>query len=122
MIDMLKKKRKRFIKAKKRSKNSLHPTAEKPRLVVFRSRNYLYAQLMDDVNGKVICSVSSISKELKEKKLGKNIKSATILGQEIGNKLKGMKIESICFDRNGFKYHGKIKALADGCREAGIKF
>jgi large subunit ribosomal protein L18 len=122
MIDMLKKKRQRFIKAKKRSKNSLHPTPEKPRLVVYRSRSYLYAQLMDDINGKVICSISSISKELKEKKLGKNMKSATILGQEIGNKLKSMKIDSICFDRNGFKYHGKIKALADGCREAGIKF
>jgi large subunit ribosomal protein L18 len=74
------------------------------------------------MNHKVICSLSSISKDLKDMKLSKNITSAVSLGKEMGKKLKEMKITTICFDRNGFKYHGKIKALADACREEGIKF
>lgn len=121
MIDLLKGKRKRLIKAKKRSKANLVPTAEKPRMVVYRSKKYLYVQVVDET-GKVLCAASSISKDLKEKKLGKNIESAAVIGNSIGQKLKDLKIETVCFDRNGFQYHGKIKALADSCRETGIKF
>jgi large subunit ribosomal protein L18 len=122
MYDLVKNKRKRFLKAKRRSKGSLTFSVERPRMVVYRSRKYLYLQVIDDTNGKVVCSLSSISKDLKDKKLGKNIGSAKDLGAEMGKKLKSLKIKSICFDRNGFKYHGKIKALADACREAGIQF
>ncbi len=122
MIDILKRKRGKYLKAKARTKGSLSYSQERPRMLVYRSKKYLYIQVMDDVEGKVICSVSSISKELKDKKLGKNIKSAVVLGKEVGKKLKDMKINSVSFDRNGFKYHGKIKALADACREEGIKF
>lgn len=121
MIDVSKKKRERFEKAKKRSKKHLNVTPDKPKLLVFRSNKFLYAQVMD-VNGKAIVSLSSISKELKDKKLGKNINSAKVLGKEIAKKLKEKKIENISFDRNGMKYHGRIKALADSCREEGIKF
>jgi large subunit ribosomal protein L18 len=122
MIDILKSKREKYLKAKARSKGSLSYSQERPRMLVFRSKKYLYIQVLDDVEGKVICSLSSISKELKDKKLGKNIKSAVVLGKEVGKKLKDLKINSVSFDRNGFKYHGKIKALADACREEGIKF
>ncbi len=122
MIDITKDKRRKFAKAKKRSKGNLTYSIDRPRMLVFRSKKYLYVQVLDDLNGKVVCTLSSISKELKEKKLGKNIKSASVLGQEMAKKLKDLKIESICFDRNGFKYHGKIKALADACRAGGIKF
>ena len=122
MIDILKSKRKRLVKAKKRSKGSLTVSADRPRMVVYRSRKYLYVQIVDDINGKVLCSVSSVSKDLKESKLGKNIESAKVIGKAIGEKLKSLKIETVCFDRNGMLYHGKIKALADACREVGIKF
>ena len=63
-----------------------------------------------------------MKKDLKEKKLGKSMKSAEVLGKEIGKKLRDLKIEKVVFDRNGYKYHGKIKALADGCRSEGINF
>ncbi len=122
MIDLLKQKRKRMIKAKRRSKGALTVSKDRPRMIVYRSRKYLYVQVVDDFKNKGMVSLSSISKELKDKQLGKNIASAKALGQELGKKLKEKKIESVCFDRNGFKYHGKIKALADACREAGIKF
>lgn len=121
MIDVSKKKREKFEKAKKRSKKHLNVTADKPRLLVFRSNKYIYAQVLDAA-GKSLVTVSSLSKDLKDKKLGKNIDSAKIIGKEIGKKLKEKKIDHICFDRNGMKYHGRIKALADACREEGIKF
>jgi large subunit ribosomal protein L18 len=122
MINLLKKKHERNLKAKRRSKGSLTVSLERPRLVVGKSKKYLYVQVIDDLQKKVLMSVSSIAKELKDKKLGKNIATAKILGQEIGRKLKENKINSVCFDRNGFKYHGKIKAIAEACREEGIKF
>ena len=113
---------KRNQKAKRRSKGSLTVSIDRPRLVVGKSKKYLYVQVVDDLQKKVLMSVSSIARELKEKNLGKNIATAKILGQEIGRKLKENKINSVCFDRNGFRYHGKIKALAEACREVGIKF
>ncbi|MCX7820938.1 MAG: 50S ribosomal protein L18 [Brevinematales bacterium] len=121
MIDITKKKAVRRTKAKKRTRFSVVASSDRPRLLVHRSNKYLYAQLVDK-DGKILCSVSSISKELREKKLTNNIESAKIMGAFLGDKLKEMKIEKICFDRNGFLYHGKIKALADALREAGIKF
>lgn len=122
MIDILKKKRKRMQKAKRRSRGSLTISPDRPRMVVFKSRKYLYVQVVDDLQKKILLSLSSIAKEMKDKNLGKNIASARILGNEIGRKLKEKKIDSVCFDRNGFKYHGKIKALAEACRQEGIKF
>lgn len=121
MIDVSKKKRERFEKAKKRSKKHLNVVSDKPKLLVYRSNKYLYAQVID-VSGKAILSVSSLTKELKGQKLGKNVASAKTLGKEIAKKLKEKKIGTVCFDRNGMKYHGRIKALADSCREEGIKF
>ncbi len=122
MINILKKRKRRALKAKRRSRGSLTESKDRPRLVVYRSRKYLYAQVIDDLNSKVIMSLSSISKDLKENKLGKNVESAKVIGKELGARLKERKINSVCFDRNGFKYHGRIKALAEACRAEGIKF
>jgi large subunit ribosomal protein L18 len=122
MINLLKKKHERSQKAKRRSKGSLSVSSDRPRLVVGKSRKYLYVQVVDDLHKKILLSVSSIAKEMKDQNLGKNIASAKVLGKEIGRKLKEKKINTVCFDRNGFKYHGKIKAIAEACREEGIKF
>lgn len=121
MIDVLKRKIERRERAKKRVKYSLKVSDERPRLIVYRSRKYLYAQVVDK-NGNVLCSASSISKALRDKKLSKNIESAKVIGHFIGKLLKEKGIDKVCFDRNGFLYHGRIKALADACREEGIKF
>ncbi|MGC8764634.1 MAG: 50S ribosomal protein L18 [Brevinematia bacterium] len=121
MIDISKRIALRRKKAKKRSRFSIKVSDDRPRMIVFRSNKYIYVQVVDK-NGKVLCSASSISKNLKEKKLSNNIESAKAVGSYIGKKLKELKIDKICFDRNGFLYHGKIKALADACREEGIKF
>jgi large subunit ribosomal protein L18 len=122
MIDKVKSKRKRAIKRKLRSKKNIISSATRPRLVVFRSNKYLYVQVIDDTTSKVVVSSSSVAKGLKDKKLGKNVESAKVIGTDIATKLKAKKIKTIVFDRNGYLYHGKVKALADACREAGIKF
>ncbi len=121
MIDVVKAKNKRYVKTKLRSKKHLKMSTDRPRMIVTRSNKYLYVQVVD-VNNKVLASYSSISKDLAGKKLGNNIESAKKVGEGIAKKLKALKIDTIVFDRNGLLYHGKIKALADTCREAGIKF
>jgi len=121
MIDKVKVKRERFEKAKNRSKKHLKIAEDACRIVVFKSNKYLYAQIVDAEN-RVLGCVSSISKELKDKKLGKNIGSAEVIGQALAEKIKSLKVKKVVFDRNGYRYHGKVKALADACRKAGIQF
>ncbi len=93
-------------------------TAQRPRLSVFRSSSHVYAQLIDDENGKTLASASSL--EIKGKS-AKTDKSAEI-GKLIAEKGKALKIEAVVFDRGGYKYHGRVKALADAARAAGLKF
>ncbi len=121
MIDKVKNKNIRFEKKRLRSKKHLVITDTRPRLLIVRSNKYLYANVID-INNKVLASYSSISKDLEGKRLGNNIESAKKIGAGIAKKLKALKIDSVVFDRNGLLYHGKVKALADTCREAGIKF
>lgn len=92
-------------------------TSERPRLVVFRSLNSIYAQIIDDSAGKTLCAAS----DMKSKKKGK-VEKAKEVGQNIGKLAKEKKIGSIVFDRAGYKYHGRVKALADAAREAGLVF
>jgi len=92
-------------------------TAKRPRLVVFRGNANTYIQLIDDEAGKTLASASDI----KDKK-STNIDGAKKIGTEIAKKAKELKIETCVFDRNGYKYHGKVKALADAAREGGLKF
>ncbi len=109
---------------KKRIRKTIKGTAECPRLTVFRSLKAIYAQLVDDSNQKTILSVSSLSKSLKGE-IGKakgKIAVAKIVGRSMGEEALKLKIQKVVFDRNGYLYHGRIKALADGARETGLKF
>ncbi len=104
-----------------RGKISGTPTC--PRLCVTRSNANLYAQVIDDVAGKTLCAASTMGPEFKAtNKLGSNVEGAAALGQIIGNKAKEIGVTTVVFDRGGNLYHGRIKALADGAREAGLKF
>lgn len=105
-------------KIKRRVRRNIFGTAERPRLSVFRSNKEIYAQLVDDNAGVTLASASS-----REKVAGgsKSEKSASV-GKLIAEKAKAKGIETVVFDRNGFVYHGRIKALADGAREGGLKF
>jgi len=110
-------------KRKKRIRKTISGTAGKPRLCVYKSLRQIYAQLIDDSQDKVITSVSTLTKEVMATiKCGGNVEAAKKVGEHIGRKATGMGISQIVFDRNGFKYHGRIKALADGAREAGLQF
>lgn len=92
-------------------------TDERPRLCIFRSGKHIYAQLVNDVTGHTLMTVSSLGKDKKS-----GIEMAKVIGAEVAKKAKESKIEKVVFDRNGFIYHGRVKAVADGAREAGLNF
>jgi large subunit ribosomal protein L18 len=104
-------------------RNKISGTAEKPRLTVYRSNNNIFAQLVDDVNAVTLVSASTIDKEMKaEVKHGGNLESAKMVGKKIAERAVAKGIETVVFDRSGYKYTGRIQALADAAREAGLKF
>ncbi len=105
-------------KRKVRIRKKILGTPERPRLTVYRSLRYVYAQLIDDLNHKTIAAASSLDAQ----KGGGNIASAQKVGALLAERAKEAKIEQATFDRNGFLYHGVIKSLADAAREAGLKF
>ena len=104
-----------------RIRQTLKGTAEKPRLSVFRSNSQIYAQIIDDVAGKTLCSASSLDKELKLKN-GSNVAAATEVGTLLAKRALALKIETVVFDRGGYLFHGRVKALAEAARAAGLKF
>ena len=104
---------------KNRIRKVVSGTAVKPRLSVFRSNKAISAQLIDDVAGKTLVSTTSLS--MKDAK-GTKIEIAASVGKELADKASKAGIESVAFDRNGYLYHGRVKALADGAREGGLKF
>jgi len=98
-------------------------TAERPRLCVYRSLEHIYAQIIDDRSGRTLVSASSVDKESKKSlKGGGNIASAKAVGKFIAERAKGAGVSEVVFDRGGYKYHGRVKALADAAREAGLQF
>lgn len=103
---------------KVRIRKKVNGTEERPRLCVFRSGKHMYAQIIDDVAGHTILAASSLNVETD--KSGKDL--AFLVGQEIAKKALEKNIKNVVFDRNGFIYHGRVKALADGAREAGLSF
>ncbi len=114
------------LKRQKRLRYKIKGTSEKPRLSVYRSLNQIYVQIIDDTDGKVITGISSLTKSLNEKvketrKKGKT-EISKLIGKEIAQKALDMKIKQVVFDRNGFIYHGRVKAVAEGAREGGLKF
>ena len=111
-------KRTRRLRIKRRIRKVVNGTADRPRLSVFRSNKHIYAQLIDDKEGKTICSVSSL-KEDKDSKM-KGTEQAALIGKKIAEEAKSKGIESAVFDRNGYLYHGRVKTLAESAREAGL--
>ena len=110
-------------KKHRRLRNHLAGTAERPRLSVFRSNNHMYAQVIDDTVGNTLVSASTLDKEVKaEVKKTNNVEAAAYLGTVIAKKALDKGINTVVFDRGGFIYEGKIKALADAAREAGLEF
>jgi len=112
----------RRYRIKMRIRNSITPgSADRPRFTVFRSNKGIYAQLIDDAEGKTLVSASSREKGIADKKVPK-LEQAKLVGQSIAEKAKAAGIESVIFDRNGYLYHGRIKSLAEAAREGGLKF
>ena len=110
-------------KRHRRIRVKLSGTAEAPRLAVYRSTKHIYAQIIDDVKGVTLASASSNDKELKEKLAhGGNIAAAELVGETLASRALAKNIKDVVFDRGGFLYHGRVAALADAARNAGLNF
>ncbi len=114
-------KRERRIRIKSRIKKTVTGTPDQPRLAVFRSNNEIYAQVIDDVNGTTLVAASSRDKGIAEAK-GNKVEIAALVGKSVAEKAVAAGINKIAFDRGGCLYHGRVKSLADGAREGGLKF
>ncbi len=107
----------------RRIRRKLSGSSKRPRLCVYRSLNHIYAQIVDDAEGKTLVAASTVEKEVRGAlKSAGNIKAAKTVGKVVAERAKAKGIESVVFDRGGYLYHGRIKALADAAREAGLKF
>jgi large subunit ribosomal protein L18 len=108
---------------RKRIRGRIHGTHEKPRLSVFRSARHIYAQIVDDAMGSVLASASTMDRQIRETlETGGNMDAAREVGKLLADRAINKKIETVAFDRGGFKFHGRVKALAEAAREGGLKF
>jgi large subunit ribosomal protein L18 len=106
-----------------RIRKSMFGTPDRPRLCIFRSAKNIYAQIIDDTTGQTLVAASTLDKDVKDKiPYGGNKEAAKVVGEQVAKKALEKGIEVVCFDRGGFLYHGRIKELALGAREAGLKF
>ncbi len=122
---MVSKKSRTLVRENKHRKlrNRFSGTAERPRLAVFRSNNHMYAQIIDDTVGKTLVSASTLDKDVKaELKKTNNVEAATVVGTVVAKKALEKGITTVVYDRGGFVYEGKVKALAEAAREAGLEF
>jgi large subunit ribosomal protein L18 len=119
---MIRKIEKKKIRSRihQRIRRKLSGTKERPRLAVFRSVAHIYAQVIDDVEGRTLVSASSVDKDGKTK--GGNVAAAKAIGKLVAERAKEKGVKQVVFDRGGYQYHGRIKALADAAREAGLEF
>ncbi len=116
-------KKTRCTRLRKTIRKTISGVAKKPRLIIFRSNKYLYSQVYDDLNGKVLAYASTLEKEVKSKlKSTKDKEAAKVMGEVIAERLKKLKIKEVVFDRNVYSYTGRVKVFADSAREKGIKF
>jgi large subunit ribosomal protein L18 len=107
----------------KRVRATIIGTAARPRLNVFRSLVHIYAQLIDDASGKTLVSASTVDSELRAQMAGKpKAEQAKLVGQAVATRAQAQGLKSIVFDRGGYRYHGRVKAVADGAREGGLEF
>ncbi|MBC3759335.1 50S ribosomal protein L18 [Hyunsoonleella sp. SJ7] len=114
-------KNQRRLRIKNRIRKIVSGTATRPRLTVFRSNKEIYAQIVDDVSGKTISAASSRDKDIAKAK-GNKQEIATLVGKAVAEKALKAGVDTISFDRGGYLYHGRVKSLAEGAREAGLKF
>lgn len=122
-MNYIKDKHKRRIRRHKGIRKKISGLAERPRLTVFRSLKNIYCQLIDDSTGRTLAYVSTLSKDIRESiSYGGNVKAAELVGKRIAEEAKKHGITKIVFDRSGYKYHGRIKALADSARENDLVF
>ena len=105
-----------------RIRKTIQGTSEKPRLSIYRSNKEIYAQVIDDVNGKTLAAASSRDKEIADAKAENKMSEAQLVGKLVGERAKKAGVRTIGFDRSGYLYHGRVKSLADGAREAGLNF
>ena len=116
---------KRRSRRQLRVRKKLHGTTERPRLAVFRSSKHIYAQLVNDETNKTLASASTLDAEVKTHlggTYGGNKAAATVVGKVVAERAKKAGIDKVCFDRRSYKYHGRVQALAEAAREAGLQF
>lgn len=122
-MDHIQSKKKKRLQRKKRIRKKVSGTDQRPRMTVFRSLKHCYVQLVDDISCRTLLGLSTLSKEFRGKHAATgDVESARILGALVAEKALGMNIHTVVFDRNGYLYHGRVKALAEGAREKGLKF
>jgi len=123
MADKNKLKQKRLDRRRAHVRKHVFGTADRPRLSIYRSGKHIYAQIIDDMAGRTLAAVASTGKDVRgEMKTGANVKAAALVGTAIAQRAKAAGIAAVAFDRGGRMYHGRIKALADAARKAGLKF
>jgi large subunit ribosomal protein L18 len=105
-----------------RIRKKMQGTAERPRLNVYRSLNHIYVQVIDDLHGKTLVSASTAEGKKEDRRAGGNVASAKAIGKAIAERAKEKGVTKVVFDRGGYLYHGRVKALAEAAREAGLKF
>ena len=105
-----------------RIRKKMQGTAERPRLNVYRSLNHIYVQVIDDLNGKTLVSASTAEGKKEDRRSGGNVASAKAIGKTIAERAKAKGVTQVVFDRGGYIYHGRVKAIAEAAREAGLKF
>ncbi len=119
-MDRISDKRQKFIQRKKRVRKKITGTGTRPRLSIYKSHRNISVQIIDDTTGRTLVSVSTLEKEFGDVK--HNVEGGKFVGQKIGERLLAADIRAVVFDRSGYMYHGIVKAVADGAREAGLKF
>jgi large subunit ribosomal protein L18 len=113
----------RRVRRQRRVRKKIVGTPERPRLCVFRSSKHIYAQVVNDLNGTTLASASTLDPDVKAQvTYGGNKAAATLVGKAVAERAKQAGIDKICFDRRSYKYHGRVQALADAAREAGLQF
>lgn len=110
------------VNRKGRVRKKIFGTSERPRLSVFRSAKHIYAQVINDENGQTLAAASSVEKDFSGAKKTSNKDAAAVVGKMLGERAKQKSVKQVSFDRNGYMFHGRVKALADAARESGLEF
>ena len=119
---MVNQKTKRRLRRKRRVRKKIYGTPDRPRLTIFRSLKHIYAQIIDDTTGTTMAEASTLSKELEGSGVyGGNMSAAAQVGKLLGERALAKDLKQVAFDRNGYKYHGRVKALAESARKVGLK-